>query len=95
MIIVNKTDSDEGSAEIDKLLAELENETLPEESSKKAFKRDNPTLKYDDNDEDVGLAGTRGEKHEKPEWADKKNDEFNTYEYKEDEYKNDKEAEDW
>ncbi len=80
---MTQTESNDDSGEIDKLLAELENESLPEDSAilNKQIQKAKDENKA--HDEDVGLAGTRGEKHNKPEWADKKNDDTNTYDYSE------------
>ncbi len=71
---MSKTESDEGSSTINELLAELEKETLPEDSSKT-----NKT-----NDEDSGLAGPRGDKKIENPYKDKKNDDSNTYEFSDD-----------
>ncbi len=78
----NTPETDEGSSEIDKLLAELENETLPEESSSNK----NEKIKDKQADETINKI-----KHEKPDWADKKDDDYNSYDYSEDKELDDKE----
>ncbi len=67
------TESNEDSGEIDKLLAELENESLSEDSSK--FKKENIT--------ETSVSQKEIKKQTKPEWADKKDDDYNTYDYQE------------
>ncbi len=70
--MLTQTESDEGSSVMDKLLAELEKETLPE----------NSTIDKSEEIKDKQAAETIQKiKHEKPDWADKKSDESNTYEY--------------
>ncbi len=69
---MNKTETDDDSAEIDKLLTELENETLSEVSSS------DKSEKIKDKQAEETLTQI---KYEKPEWADKKDDDYNTYEY--------------
>ncbi len=68
---MNQTETDDDSGTIDKLLAELENESLSEVSD---------TEKIKDKQAEETLKKI---KHEKPDWADKKDDEHNTYEYHE------------
>ncbi len=75
-------ESDEGSSKIDQLLKELENETLPEDSSSSKSEQ----IKDKQASEIIEKI-----KHKKPQWADKKNDESNTYEYVEKEDENDSE----
>ncbi len=74
-MLTQQTESDDGSSSIDELLAELEKETLPENSS-------------DSNSEkvkDIQVEKTIEKiKHIKPDWADKKDDESNTYDYSDD-----------
>ncbi len=70
-MLSNKNETNEGKTDIDKLLKELENEAVPEESSiiiEKQIQRANDEKKPD----------------KKPEWADKKNDDYNTYDYSDD-----------
>ncbi len=62
---MTQTESNDDSGEIDKLLAELENESLPEGSDVSKEKKEEIPIK----------------KLEKPGWADKTNDEINTYDY--------------
>ncbi len=69
-----QTESDEGSSKIDELLAELEKETLPEDSSIDKSEK----IKDKQAGETVDKI-----KHEKPDWAGKKDDEYNTYDYSE------------
>ncbi len=78
----NTPESDEGSSSIDELLAELEKETLPEDSSQ------SKTEKIKDKQADETLNKI---KHEKPEWADKKDDDFNSYDYSDNKELDDKE----
>ncbi len=78
----NTPETDEGSSTIDELLKELENETLPEDSSSSK----NEKIKDKQADETLKKI-----KHEKPEWADKKNDDYNTYDYSDDKELDDKE----
>ncbi len=61
-------DSNE-DAELDKLLAELEKEPSEELNNSEIIK-------------DKQASDTLGKlKHDKPEWVDKKNDDYNAYEY--------------
>ncbi len=69
---MSKTEPNDGSSKIDKLLAELENETLPEDSSIL-----DKQIKQAQTDENIEPKT----KYEKPDWADKKDDDMNTYEY--------------
>ncbi len=81
--MLTQTETDEGSSKIDELLAELEKETLPEDSTNSEKIKDKQA------------ADTLNKiKHEKPDWADKKDDEHNTYDYSE-KITNDKEDEEW
>ncbi len=75
-------ETDEGSSTIDELLKELENETLPEDSSS------NKSEKIKDKQADDTLNKI---KYKKPEWADKKDDDYNTYDYSEDKELDDQE----
>jgi len=69
---LNTTESNDDSAEIDKLLTELENETLSEDSSKSEEIKDKQA------------ADTLNKiKYEKPDWWEKKDDESNNYDYQE------------
>ncbi len=70
----NTPETDEGSSSIDELLAELENETLPEESNISKSEK----IKDKQVDDTINKI-----KHVKPDWADKKDDDYNTYDYKE------------
>jgi len=70
--MLTQTESDEGSSKIDELLAELEKETLPEDSS----------IDKSEKIKDKQAENTIDKlKYQKPDWADKKNDDMNTYEY--------------
>ncbi len=72
--MLTQTESDEGSSEMDNLLAELEKETLPEDSSI------DKSEKIKDKQAEETIAKI---KHTKPDWADKKDDDINTYDYSE------------
>ncbi len=65
-------ETNEGSSKIDQLLKELESETLPEDSSISNSEK----IKDKQVDETVDKI-----KYKKPDWADKKDDDMNTYEY--------------
>ncbi len=68
------TETDEGSSTLDELISELEKETLPEDSS----------IKKNEDVKDIQAEKTIEKiKHEKPDWADKKDDDSNTYDYSE------------
>ncbi len=64
------TPPDSNDEELDKLLAELEKPSEESNISKNEEIKDKQAIET--------LAKL---KHDKPEWADKKNDDFNTYEY--------------
>ncbi len=68
---MKQTETNDDSVEIDKLLTELENENLSEAS-------DTETIKDKQAEETLKKI-----KHEKPVWADKKDDDYNTYDYAE------------
>jgi len=70
---MSNPESDEGSSTIDELLKELEKETLPEDSSPS-----NNNEKIKDKQADETLKKL---KHEKPDWVDKKDDDYNSYDY--------------
>ncbi len=78
----NTPESDEGSSTLDELLKELEKETLPEDSNS------NNSEKIKDKQADETIKNI---KHKKPEWADKKDDDYNTYDYSDDKELDDKE----
>jgi len=72
--MLTQTESDDGSSKIDELLAELEKETLPEDSS----------IDKSEKIKDVQAEKIVEQiKFKKPDWADKKNDDYNTYDYSE------------
>ncbi len=73
--MLTQTESNEGSSELDTLISELEKETLPEDSSSSK----NEQIK----DKQAGDT-IKKIKHEKPDWADKKDDDMNTYDYSDD-----------
>ncbi len=79
---MSNPESNEGSSTIDELLKELENETLPEDSNS------NKNEKIKDKQADETLNKI---KHQKPEWADKKDDDYNSYDYSDDKELDDKE----
>ncbi len=67
-------DPDDGSSDLDQLVQDLEKETLPEDSS----------IKKSEDIKDKQASETIDKiKHKKPEWADKKDDEYNIYDYQE------------
>ncbi len=70
--MLTQTETDEGSSTIDELLAELEKETLPEDSSSSKSEQ----IKDKQAEKTIEKI-----KYEKPEWADKKSDDYNEYEY--------------
>ncbi len=72
--MLTQTESNEGSSELDNLISELEKETLPEDSS------DSKTEKIKDKQAQDTVKQIKDE----PDWKDKKNDEFNTYDYSDD-----------
>jgi len=71
---LTEPESNDGSSKIDELLAELEKETLPEDSSISNSEK----IKNKQAGETVDKI-----KHEKPDWADNKNDDYNSYDYSE------------
>ncbi len=76
---MNPTETDDDSVEMDKLLAELEKDDLSEVT-------DTEKIKDKQAEETINKI-----KYKKPEWADKKDDDTNTYEYIEKEIEDDKE----
>ncbi len=66
------TETDEGSSELDQLIQDLEKETLPEDSSSSKSEE----IKDKQASETVDKI-----KYKKPEWADKKDDDYNSYDY--------------
>ncbi len=75
-------ETDEGSSELDQLIQDLEKETLSEDSSIKKTE--------DIKDKQAGETIEKI-KHTKPDWADKKDDDYNSYDYKEKDIEDDKE----
>ncbi len=69
---MTNSESDDGSSTIDELLAELEKETLPEDSS---------SSKSEQIKDKQAAETIEKIKIEKPDWAGKKDDEYNTYDY--------------
>ncbi len=68
---MNETEINDDSVDVDKLLAELEKEDLSENSDTEKIK-----------DKQAGQTLNKL-KYEKPDWADKKDDDYNSYDYSE------------